>query len=66
VKKLLNFGCIDGSQSLNRSWNLKFENISHLGPDPGSKILEQDRKWESENVTMASSALQKGPQFKIA
>jgi len=38
VKTLLNFGCIDGSQSLKRSRIVKVEKFSDLHPD--SKILE--------------------------
>jgi len=37
----LNFGCIDGSRSLNRSRIRQFEKFPH--PDLDSKILEQER-----------------------
>jgi len=48
----MNFGCIDGCRSLNRSRILKFEK----NLDPDWKILEQ--KSESENVTPTTSEAQ--------
>jgi len=39
IKPLLIFGCIDGSQNLNRSQIAKFEKFS----DGDSKLLEQER-----------------------
>jgi len=43
LKTLLNFGCIDGSQSLNRSWIPKLENFSAPDLDPDWKSLEPER-----------------------
>jgi len=40
---LLNFGCIDGSRSLNRSRILKFENFADSDLQRGSTISEQER-----------------------
>ena len=39
VKTLLNFGCMDGCRSVNRSRILKFEKL----PDPDSKTWEKER-----------------------
>jgi len=61
---MLTFGWIDGSRSLNRSRILKFENFSNPNPDPDSKKFETGA--ETECVTTATSAFQKGPQFKLA
>jgi len=40
---MANFGCIDGSRSLNRSCILKIEKILDPFPDPDSKLLKQER-----------------------
>jgi len=52
---MLNCGCIDGSRNLYRSRILKFEKFS--GPDPDSKILEQDRSRKKWPPLMSSTSL---------
>jgi len=44
---MVNFGWIDGSQSLNRSQIFKFEKFPY--PDPDLKTLEQERSLKSDS-----------------